>query len=131
MYDKLCPRLLAPIPSCAEKFKIICMFSSVVAPGGTCQKLQTGTVHIITEKPQHDSTMDATEYLQQELIEMSGFCVQCVATSLLYRCTSQVITLYSHAGTDTLVTDLFSKKRKTLCLVSTRWLSSSRTGTGN
>jgi len=75
--------------------------------------------------------MNASEHLQQELIEMSGVFVQWAATSLFDKCTSQAITPCSHVGTDTLVTDLLSRKRKTLCLVSTSWLSSSRTGIGN
>ena len=62
--------------------------------------------------------MNASEHLQQELIEMSGVFVQWTATSLLYKCTSQAITPCNHVGTDTLFTGLLSRKRKTLCLVS-------------
>jgi hypothetical protein len=101
----------------------------LVASGATHQKVQTSTIQIVAEKPQHDRTMNASEYLQQELIEMSGVFMQWAATSHLYKCTSQAITPCNHVATDTLVTGLFSRKRKTLCLVSTRWLSSNRTGT--
>jgi hypothetical protein len=126
---KSAPDCWPPILSCVEKFKIICWVSSLVASGATQQKIQTSTVQIITEKPQHDRTMNSSEYLQQELIEMSGVFVQWTNTSLLYKCTSQAITPCNHVATDILVTDLLSRKRKTLCLVSTRWLSSNRTGT--
>jgi len=47
-----------------------------VASGATRQKLQTSTIQIVTEDSQHDRTMNASEHLQQELIEMSGFIVQ-------------------------------------------------------
>jgi len=128
---KSAPDCWPPIPSCVEKFKIISWVSSLVASGATCQKLQTSTVKIVTEKPRHDRTMNASKHLQQELTEMSGVFVQWAAKSLLHKCTSQAITPFNHMGTDTLVTGLLSRKRKTLCLVSTRWLSSSRTGIGN
>jgi len=70
-----------PIPSCIQKFKIICWVSSLVASEATRQKLQTSTIQIVTEDSQYDRTMNASEHLQQELIEMSGFFVQWTATS--------------------------------------------------
>ena len=54
MCDKVCLRLLAPISSCVEKFKVICWVSSLVDTGATHQKLHTSTFQIITEKPQHE-----------------------------------------------------------------------------
>ena len=70
------PDCWPPIPSFVENFKIICWISSLVASGATHQKLQTSTIQIVTEKPQHDRTMNASEHLQQVLIEMSVVFVQ-------------------------------------------------------